>query len=277
MNFYGDSNAPALVVRPPQMRDKMATTRVCTPVRPRTNAISAPAQVSPIERAKNLRRLRCMTQRDYNHLLAIVVTVVGTKFCDPNDALGYGLLIALEKYDCAGSLSAYVVRCAYLYALQCVKKNRRLFNFCDLGTAEDLEDYLDSVAPYLDDPRYVEGVDELFVRRVEEILAGSYNWRIRCRNPRSINDATRILALYRVSANLGKGIGVDEYENGPRTALESGHPHKGRYMHNAKIVRRMILDSLADELRTDKRYIYNALKALRLSTLQALHEGWLPT
>ncbi len=172
-------------------------------------------------------------------------------------------------------MSAYVIRCASLYALQCVKKNRRLFNFCDLYTDEDLEDYLDSVLPYLDDPRYVEGVDELFVRRIEEILAGSYDWRIRFRNPRSINDATHILALYRDSANLGKGIGVDEYEDGPRTQVENGHPHKGRYTHNARIVRRMIVDRLADELRTDKRYIYNALKALRLSTLQALHEGWL--
>ncbi len=237
--------------------------------------MSAPARVSPVERAKNLRRLRCMTLREYNQLLAIVVTVVGTKFCDPNDSLGYGLLIALEKYDGAGSLSAYVVRCAWLYALQHVKKNRRLFNFSDLGTAEDLEDYLDSVSPYLDDPRYLEGVDELFVRRIEEILAGSYDWRIRYRNPRSIKDATHILALYRDSANLGKGIGVEEYENGPRTLVENGHPHKGRYIHNAIIVRRMIVDNLCNELQTDKRYVYNALKALRLSTLQALHEGWL--
>ncbi len=236
--------------------------------------MNAPAQVGPIERAKNLRRLRCMTQREYSKLLAIVITVVGTKFCDPNDALGHGLLIALEKYDGAGSLSAYVVRCAWLYALQHVKKNRRLFNFCDLGTAEDLEDYLDSVSPYLDDPRYVEGVDELFVRRIEEILSDSYNWRIRYRNPRSIDDATQILALYE-SANLGKGMGVDEYEDGPRTLVENGHPHKGRYIHNAIIVRRMIVDRLSNELKTDKRYIYNALKALRLSTLQALHEGWL--
>lgn len=218
-----------------------------------------------------------MTQREYNELLAIVVTVVGTKYCDPNDALAYGLLIALEKYDGAGSMSAYVIRCASLYALQQVKKNRRLVTFSDLQSGENLEDYLDSISPYLDDPRYVEGVDELFVRRIEEILAGSYNWRIRCRNHRSITDATSVLAMYRESANLGKGIGVDEYENGPQTAVENGHPHKGAHIHNAIIVRRMIVDRLSDELQTDKRNVYNAMKALRLSTRQALHEGWLPT
>jgi hypothetical protein len=47
-------------------------------------------------------------------------------------------------------------------------------------------------------------------------------------------------------------------------------------MHNTKLVRRAIIEHLCDELQTDRRNIFSAYKALRLSTRQALNEGWLP-
>ncbi len=42
------------------------------------------------------------------------------------------------------------------------------------------------------------------------------------------------------------------------------------------VVRGLILDHLCDELQTDRKDVSSALKALRLSTRQALNEGWLP-
>ncbi len=224
------------------------------------------------ERADHVSKLHCITQSEYNQLLAIVITVVGTQFCDPADALCHGLLIALQKFDGRGTLTTYVLRCAWLYSLQQVKKNRRLINFCDLQTDGEFEDYLDQVLPFVEDPRYVEGVDELFIRRIEEILAGMHNWRFRFSTRQAINDAMHILALFRDNANLGKGIGVDEYEDTPPIARR----RTGRPTHNTKIVRRMIADRLSEEFQTDKRNIFSALKALRISTRQALHEGWLP-
>lgn len=235
--------------------------------------MSTPINVSSGERADRVRELHCMTQSEYNKLLAIVITVVGTQFCDPADALSHGLLIALQKFDGRGPLLSYVVRCASLYALQQMKKNRRLLNFSDLQTDEDFEDFLDQALPFLEDPRYVEGIDDLFIRRIEEILEGMHNWRFWFSTRQAINDAMQILALFRDNANLGTGVGIDEYEYTPPAIKQ----RPGKPTHNSKLVRRMIADRLSEELQTDKRNIFSALRALRLSTRQALNEGWLPS
>jgi len=221
--------------------------------------------------------LEHLTQREYTHLLATVMLMVPKQFCDPADALSHGLLIALQKYDGRGKLTTYVSRCAYLYALQQVKKRRRDINFTDLQNESDFVDYLDEVLPFLEDPRYVEAVDELFIRRIEETLDGLYDWRFRYATRQAINDAHQILALFRDNANLGKGIGIDEYENGPLTAFKRGKPRVGRPTHNTRLVRKAIVEHLREELQTDKRNIFSAYKALRISTRQALNEGWLPT
>ncbi|MCL4394613.1 MAG: hypothetical protein M1482_07395 [Chloroflexi bacterium] len=218
-----------------------------------------------------------LTQAEYTHLLATVILVVPKQFCDPADALSHGLLIALQKYDGRRKLTTYVARCAYIYALQQVKKTRRQINFVDLQNESDFEEYLDEVLPYLEDPRYVEAVDELFVRRIEEILVGIYDYRFRFSTRQALADAHQILAMFRDNANLGKGIGIDEYEDGPLTAPKRGRPRIGRPTHNSKLVRRAIVDHLCQELRTDKREIYSAYKALRLSIRQALNEGRLPS
>ena len=115
-------------------------------------------------------------------------------------------------------------------------------------------------------------MDELFVRRVEEILADMYNWRFRYATRQAIGDAIELLALFRENANLGQGTGIDEYEQTPPAATH----RTGRPTHNTKIVRRLIVNHLCEEFQTDRRNMFSALKALRLSTLQALREGWLP-
>lgn len=225
----------------------------------------------PTERAR-VRRLYTLTQAEYNHLFVIVRAIVPPQFCDPCDALGHGLLIALQKYTGCGPLTAYVPRCAYLYALQQVKKRRLDVTFSDLQMNQDYEDYLDLVLPYLEDPRYVEAVDELFVRRIEEILQGMYDWRFRHSTREAIGHATRLLALFRDNANMGKGIGIDEYESAPPAMKKAA----GKPTHNTMLVRGSILDHLCDELQTNRKDASSALKALRLSTRQALNEGWLP-
>ena len=232
-------------------------------------------RTSPAECRERRRKLEKLTQDEYRHLLATVILVVPKQFCDPADALSHGLLIALQKYDGRGKLTTYVSKCAYYYALHQVKKRRRDVTFTDLQNESEFEEYLDEVLPYLEDPRYVEAVDELFIRRVEEILDNIYNYRFRYSTRQAINDAHQILALLRDNANLGKGIGVDEYEDGLLTALKHGRPRIGRPTHNTKLVRKEIVEHLREELQTDKRNVSSAYKALRISTLQALHEGWL--
>jgi hypothetical protein len=114
-------------------------------------------------------------------------------------------------------------------------------------------------------------------QRIEEILDGMHDWHFCFSTRQAINDADQILGLLRDNANLGKGIGNDEYENGPLPALKHGRSRIGRPTHKIKLVRRAIVDHLSEEFQMDKRNIYSAYKALRLSTRQALHEGWLPT
>ena len=131
------------------------------------------SQSTPTERAARVRKLQTLTQSEYNQLFYITKAIVPPQLCDPRDALGHGLLIALQKYEGKGPLTAYVPRCAYLYALQQAKKLRRQVTFCDLQSDAEFDDYLDRVLPFLEDPRYVEAVDELFIRRIEEIRFSS--------------------------------------------------------------------------------------------------------
>ncbi len=216
-------------------------------------------------------KLQTLTQADYHRLLTIVKSIVPPNFCDPADALGQGLLIAIQKYEGHGPLTAFVPRCAFLYALQQAKKHRRQVNFSDLQTNEEFSDYLDHTLPYLEDPRYEEEVDELFIRRIEEILECSYDWRFRHSTREAIDNAMNVLALFRDNANLGKGIGVDEYEETQPAIKRS----PGKPTHNTKLVRGLILDHLSEELAADRKDVSSALKALRISTRQALNEGWL--
>ena len=114
---------------------------------PKTSSTATAAEC-----AERVGRLWALTQDDYYHLFIIVRAIVPPQFCDPHDALSHGLLIALQRYDGRGPLTAYVPRCAYLYSLQQVKKRRREINFCDLQTDLDVEDYLDQALPFLEAP-----------------------------------------------------------------------------------------------------------------------------
>jgi hypothetical protein len=232
---------------------------------------------TPALREERKRKLQSLSQVDYQNLRNLVHYIVPRKFCDPDDALSHGLLIAMQKYDGRGELKPFVMRCAYLYSLQQVKKTRLNITFTDLQNESDFAEYLDEVLPYLEDSRYVEAVDELFVRRIDEILDSMKNFRFRFASKEAIADAHTILALFRENANLGKGIGVDEYEDGPLNALKRGKRRSEKPTHNTRIVRKNIVDHLADELHTTEKDISSACKALRLSTRQALNEGWLPT
>ena len=225
------------------------------------------------DREARVRKLQTITQAEYNQLLAIVKHIVPRQCCDPADALSHGLLIALRKYEGLGKLTTYVPKCAWYYALQQLKKRRHRVSFSDLQSESDFADYLDQALPYLEDPRYVEAVDEPFIRRIEEILDGMYDHRFRFSTRQAIANAHRILALLRDNANLGHGIGIDEYESAPCVS----EPQKGQPTYNNRLVRREVVRHLGEELHIDRRAVYSALKALRISTHQALREGWLPS
>ena len=226
-------------------------------------------------RTERVKKLRSITQAEYNRLLFICKQVIPARLCDPADALSHGLLVALDKYDGRGALSTYVTKCAWYYALQQVKKRRYDICFCDLETEEDFEDYLDAILPALDDPRYIEAVDELFIRRIEQVLHQSKDYRYRFSTKEAIDDAIEMLSVLRTNANLGHGIGIDEYDDAPLTSFKHGRKRRERPTHNTKVVRRQIVGHFADALRTDPRDISSAFKGLRLATRQALNEGWL--
>lgn len=246
-----------------------------TNLQPNRLGVNRPAgtlDTSPAACRERVHQLHTLTQAEYHHLLVIIQAIIPRQHCEARDALNEGLLIALRKYDGRGLLKAYVCRCAIIYAFEQMKRKRRQVNFSELESDSDFDDYLDSVLPYLEDPRYVEAVDELFIRRIEEILEGMYDYRLRFASRLAIAQATRMLALFRDNANLGKGTGIDEYEQTP----PNPKGRRGQPTHNTKVVRRLITDHLSEEFQTDHRNVQSALKALRISTRQALHEGWLP-
>jgi hypothetical protein len=227
---------------------------------------------SPAERAKRLRKLAALTETEYAQLLRTVRTIVPAQYCDPYDALHQGLLLAFQKFEGWGELGAFVSRCAFLYALQQAQKRHRSVTFSQLQEHVDEDEDVDSLLPALEDPRYIEAVDERFIERIEEILAGSYNRRFPSTSHPAIHNATQVLGLFRENANLGRGVGIDEYEETPPAMVH--RPRKPT--HNTKVVRGLILDHLRDELQISRDHASSALKALRVSTRQALHEGWLP-
>lgn len=232
--------------------------------------------VSPAEQQERKRKLMTITQAEYQQLLNKISVLVPRSLCDPAEALSEGFIIAMRKYNGMGQWTVYIVKCAYYYALEQYKKRRRQICFTDLQDDDELDEYLDAVLPYLQDPRYVEAVDELFIQRIEEILDSIYDYRFRYSTRQAITDAHRLLMLLRENANLGKGIGVDEYEHGPLSKPYRGKQRPGRRLHNTTFVRQTIVEHLCEEFQTDKRNIFSAMKALRISTRQALNEGWLP-
>jgi DNA-directed RNA polymerase specialized sigma24 family protein len=235
------------------------------------------ADTPPAVRAERKRKLMTITQDDYHELLANLTRIMRPGFCDPGDALNEALIVAMKKYDGNGSLKAFVTRAAWLYALEQYKKHaKRQITFSALTTDDELNEYLESVIAYTLDPRYVEGVDELFIQRIEQILYQMRDYRHRHTTTEAIADAKAILKLYRENANLGKGIGIDEYETAPEVFSRGKYGRAGRRAHSHTQVRHAIVTRLADELETTAKDIYSACKALRNATLQALHEGWLP-
>ena len=227
------------------------------------------------ERAKRIKDLNRITQDEYEHLLAIVRKVVPRAYCDPTEALSEGLLAALRTYDGNVKLTTYVAACAMHYAIRTIKKYHRYTPFADLPRDGDTyaeDSYLDRILPSYEDPRYIEGVSEVFIRRIEEILGQMKNCRLRHARPTVIALAQDVLELLRENANLGKGIGIDEYENAPLKVPD--WPNQ-RPQHNIVEPRARIHEHLPQTLGADKYNVRDAMQALRISTRQALHEGWL--
>jgi len=226
------------------------------------------------------RQLPTLSQGEYENIRAHVRRIIPPDLCDPDEALHEALLVANKKFRYEGSLEGYVVKVAWRYAHYQYRKYRRQVGFENLDNEFEFSQYHERVLPFLADPRYVEAVDELFVQRIEQILYTMRDYRRRHTTREAIGDAGQILGIFRESANLGKGIGVDEYEDAPINCDHRRDPYRkraDRRLHNQTIVRRQITQALTNALETTKKDIQSACQSLRLATTQALREGWLPS
>jgi hypothetical protein len=229
------------------------------------------------ERAARVDAFHKMTQGDYDHLLRVVALVVPSRLCDPSEALSEGLLAATRMYNGEAQLATYVAKCAFNYALWRARKNRAI-TFTDLESEPHVEDDDSYIAETLfatvENPRYVEAVDDKFIGRIEELLDQSIDYRHRSTRPTVIALAKDVLTLLRENANLGYGIGVDEYDHAPMKAPD----YRGQFRveYNTLEPRRRIHEHLAEQFNASPENVDQAMIALRNSTRQALHEGWLP-
>ena len=242
------------------------------------NELDAPLDVSGCAPQWN-RKLRTLSRDEYDKIRAHVHRIIPPDLCDPDEALHEALLVANKKFRYEGSLEGYVVKVAWRYAHYQYRKHRRQVGFENIDNEFEFYQYQESVLPFLQDPRYEESVDELFVQRIEQILYTMRDYRHRHTTSEAIRDARRVLGIFRESSNLGKGIGVDEYENAPINCDRRRDPYKkrpDRRLHNQTVARRQITLALMNALETTKKDVLSAAQSLRIATKQALHEGWLP-
>jgi hypothetical protein len=227
------------------------------------------------ERAARVQALQNLTQDEYNHLFRIVRLVVPPYLCEASEALSAGLLAAARNYNGEARLSTYVARCALHHALRVGKQCPRTTVFTDLRTGERAGDntvYLEETIG-MEDPRYVEAIDDHLIARIYEILADLEDSR-RCHvRPKVLALAAEILDLLHTNANLGKGVGIDEYDHAPPKAPEWKNQFKVEY--NRLQPRTQINQNLARTLGANPSHVAQAMIALRQSTRQALREGWL--
>lgn len=216
------------------------------------------------------------TQDEYDHLLKIVRLVVPEYMCDPTEAYSEGLLAAARMYDGSVCLSTYVSKCAWNYAIRAWQKAKRRILIDDLATAEHQDDdntYSEETLG-ADALPYVEAIDDQFIARINEILIAMANYRLRHARPKVIELAADIVDMLRINANLGQGIGVDEYDNAPLKA--PAWKNESLVHRNTIEPRAHIRDHIAQMLNASTANTTYAMIALRKSTRQAMHEGWLP-
>jgi hypothetical protein len=85
--------------------------------------------------------------------------------------------------------------------------------------------------------------------------------------------AGQILNELRINANLGDGIGIDEYDDAPMKKPE--WENQFRIERSTRQAEYLITDHLTQLLGEYRLNVVYARAALRDATKQALHEGWL--
>jgi len=216
--------------------------------------------------------LQTLSQSDYDRLLRYVQSVVPPQMCAAEEALSEGLIAALRTYDPAkSSLPVYVARCALNYARWQARKWSQVEMLSEL---EDENGEINRLAG--DDPRFTDPIPEPFIERIEEILDQSHNphdRKNRKARRKVLVIAGRVLNELRINANLGDGIGVDEYDDAPVKAPD----YKGQFRteRSTREAEYLISDHLAQLLGESRMNVVYARAALRDATKQALHEGWL--
>ena len=242
---------------------------------PATSRSTVKAEVTAKERAARVDAFRHMAQDDYNHLLRVIAIVVPPQMCDPADALSAGLLAATRMYNGDTKLVTYVSKCAFNYALWQARKNRAiLFSDLPVDPYDNEDSYIaETLFATVENPRYVEAIDDRFIERIEEILDQSIDYRQRKTRPKVIALAHDILTMYRENANLGYGIGIDEYENAPLKRPD----YQGQFRLEQNTIQPLaeIRKHIGEVFHAYPCNVKYAQTALRESARQALHEGWL--
>jgi hypothetical protein len=169
-------------------------------------------------------RVKQMTQDEYNRIRRIVFARVPRHWCDPEDALQYGLLVACQSYHAENSaaLSTYVFKCAFYYAWKQFNRREGRYSipFAALQKPDlDFDDFIDNLATANDDHSHLEPLDPKFVERIRERLQNKSDWYIKrgrfSKSPTRSDCAIRILELLAHNVKQDAGIGVDEYVNRP--------------------------------------------------------------
>jgi hypothetical protein len=165
-----------------------------------------------------------MTQDEYNRIRRIVFARVPRHWCDPEDALQYGLLVACQSYHAENSaaLSTYVFKCAFYYAWKQFNRREGRYSipFAALQKPDlDFDDFIDTLVTTKDDHSRLEPLDPKFVERIRERLQNKSDWYIKrgrfSKSPTRSDCAIRILDLLARNVEQDAGIGVDEYVNRP--------------------------------------------------------------
>lgn len=236
-----------------------------------------PAETTPEERAARIEAFKHFTLDDYDHMLRLVRRVVPKGVCDPEEALSEALVLASAEYNGSTKLTSYIAKRAWWYAWSQHKHESHKITFSQLPTQEhaddpEVNDYIDLLIGGSTDPEGSEPIDTRFVERIREILTSQKYGSAFYARRKVLPIALEILNLMRTNADLGKGIGIDEWENAPINV--PNHPND-RVKHNKKKPLGAIRKKLATTLNTQPINISYAIKSLRVSTALALREGWL--
>lgn len=245
---------------------------MCKPIVSQIRSSHQSEEPTPAIRAERRRELDNLTPERYADLLFSISHrwVFFDKTVDPQDALNEALCIALTEYDGRGRLHGFVYVVAYHWAKEV--RRRHVSRRVNLKEDEDLETRFASFLRHTD-PELIEELDDHLIQVIREKIDAIQDPNPMFKYRHAADNAKKLLRAFSKSADQGTGIGVDEYENVPMKPwrLKRGYG-AGRPPHNQKETNKAITVRAQNELNIEANDFYQARRALRQATLQALRE-----